>query len=118
MYDRSHTVCVDCPALCCKDLAIPTKRPRTRDQIDEMKWYLHFDTVSAIIVRRRWYLLINGRCMHLDDNDLCTIYEDRSYVCRQHNPPECERFSEFCEILIETPDELEQYLKPKADRPK
>jgi len=111
--DKKKNVCLECPSLCCRDLSIPTTRPRTRFDIDQMKWYLHFDTVSVYVRNHRWYLLIKGKCMYLGEDTLCTNYENRPDVCREHNPPDCERYADFFDVMITTPDELDEFLKPK-----
>jgi len=108
------SICIKCEAPCCRNLAMPTTRPRTRFDIGQMKWYLHFDVVKVFIRHHRWYYLIDGsRCMYLDENNMCTKYEERMDVCRDHNPPECELFGEFWDVMITTPEELDEYLKPK-----
>ncbi len=112
-------ICIECDAPCCQDLAIPTTRPRSRYEIDQMKWYLHFDVVKVFIRHHRWYLLIEGsRCKYLDKNSMCTRYDARPQVCRDHNPPACERFGEFWDVMITTPEELDAYLKPKKRKGK
>jgi Fe-S-cluster containining protein len=109
--EGSRRACVDCPALCCHDLAIEILRPRLREDIDNLKWHLHFDTVHVAIRHRQWYLVVNGRCIYLDENNLCTIYDRRPDTCRDHNPPDCEKYGLWYHVWIETPDELEDYLK-------
>ena len=111
--------CIKCEAPCCQNLAMPTTRPRTRYDIDLMKWYLHFDVVKVFIRHRTWYYLIDGsRCMYLDENGMCTKYEERMDVCRDHYPPECELFGEFWDVIMTTPEDLDEYLKPKRRRKK
>lgn len=107
----SRRECSSCSALCCKDLAILICKPRTRREIDSLKWQLHFDTVSVCIRNRRWYLVIKGRCIYLSRNGLCRIYDRRPSRCRRHNPPECEFFGQWYDVKLSTPDELEVYLK-------
>ena len=103
-------VCMSCPAICCHDLAMMTTRPRTRDDIEDLKWHLHYDTVHVCIRNHRWYIMVKGRCIYLSRNNLCKRYESRPEKCRKHNPPECERFGSWYETLISTPEELENYL--------
>jgi len=111
--EGSQTACADCPALCCHDLAIPIDRPRLREDIDDLKWKLRYDTVHVAIRNRRWYLVVNGRCIYLDENNLCTIYEQRPDTCRNHNPPDCERFGRWYQYWIDSPDGLDEYLAGK-----
>ena len=102
--------CGRCPALCCKNLSIRILRPRTKAEIEDLKWQLHFDTVRVYIRNNRWYELVEGRCMYLTEDNRCEVYPDRPDVCRRHNPPECEFFGKYYDIMIETPDQLEAHL--------
>jgi len=111
--DGSKRACVNCPALCCHDLALAIERPRLKGDIDDLAWQLHYDTVHVAIRHRQWYLVVNGRCIYLDKNNLCTIYDQRPANCRDHNPPECEKYGLWYETWIETPDELRAYLRGK-----
>ena len=106
--------CVNCSAFCCKNLAMEIGKPTNKKEIEDLKWQLHFDTVKVYIHRRKWYQWVAGKCMYLDSNDRCTIYEERPQICRKHNPPDCEHFGAFYDIMIKTPDELEAYLESKS----
>ena len=88
-------------------------KPTTKKEIDDLKWHLYFDTVKVYILHRCWHLLIKGRCRYLRRNNLCSIYERRPSTCRRHNPPDCERFADFYDVMLSTPEELEEYLKGK-----
>jgi Fe-S-cluster containining protein len=109
-------VCRECNALCCRDLAMMTTRPRTRDEIDDLKWHLHYDTVNVCIRNHRWYIVVKGKCIYLSRNNLCKIYDRRPEKCRRHNAPECERFGSWYDLLIETPEGLERYLREGRKR--
>jgi len=109
-------VCLECPSICCKDLAIEISRPRSKHDIEELKWQLHFDTVRVFIAKRRWHLLVKGTCMYLGPDGLCTIYERRPAKCREHNPPDCERFGQYWDVMISTPEELKRYLASAKPR--
>jgi len=111
---RSNAKCDGCPSLCCRDLAMQTTKPRAKADIEEMKWELHFDTVQVYIRSHRWYLLIKGKCIYLDEDNLCRIYSRRPSRCRRHNPPNCERFGKYYDVLISTPEELDQYFNGRA----
>lgn len=107
---KQGNVCLECEATCCRDLAVMITRPRTREEIDVLKWQLHFDTVRVFIRKHRWHVLTKGRCIYLSPENLCTNYEQRSEICRDHQPPDCERYGEYYDILLETPEELETHL--------
>lgn len=106
----SSSKCRGCSADCCHDLSFSITRPRTRYEKDKLRWHLHFDTVNVYIRNRRWHALIKGKCIYLDKNNKCTIYPKRSDICRDHMPPHCERYGKWYDIMISTPEELDQYL--------
>ena len=108
---KQDAVCIKCPAPCCKDLVIPTNKPRTKDEIEELKWHLHFDTVRIAIRSYRWYLTIKGRCIYLGKNNLCRNYENRPKKCKDHMPPDCEKYGKWYDLFLNTPEELEEYLQ-------
>ena len=103
-------VCIECPAVCCTDLAIPISKPKTQDEVDELKWQLQYDTVHVAIRDRRWFVVVKGTCIYLGDDKLCTIYDGRPPRCRKHKPPNCERFGSWYDALITTPEELDRHL--------
>ena len=49
---------------------------------------------------------------------LVTQYDELMDVCRDHNPPECELFGEFWDVMMTTPEDLDEYLRPKRKRKK
>lgn len=105
--------CCACPAICCRDLAMSIGKPHTKEEIEDLKWQVRFDTVDIFIKSHHWYLRVKGKCMYLGKNNLCEIYEQRPDKCKEHKAPNCERFGEYHEVLIRTPDELVAYLETK-----
>jgi len=110
---KKKNICIDCPAYCCRDLSIPTKKPKNKHEIEEIKWYLHFNTVQVYIRSRRWYLLIKGKCMYLGKNNLCKIYDDRHQVCRDHTSGFCEINGDWYDCIFTSPDEIEKFFNKK-----
>lgn len=112
----SDSACRACPALCCYNLAISVTKPRTKQELQEFRWQLYFDTVRVFITSHRWHLLVDGKCIYLDRNNTCKIYEDRPDKCRRHNPSDCERFGPYYDVLISTPEELDAYFAKEKRR--
>lgn len=102
--------CVECDAPCCRDITMLITRPRTKTDVNELTQYLHYDTAKVFIRNNKWYLTFEGRCIYLSKNNLCKKYRKRPSRCRRHNPPECERFALWYDVLISTPEDLEGYL--------
>lgn len=95
---------------------MPIDKPKTADDVEELKWELQYDTISVFIRSHRWYRMIKGRCMYLDRNNRCKIYDRRPQRCRQMKPPECEHFGEFYQVLLTTPEQLDAYLAERKRR--
>jgi Fe-S-cluster containining protein len=108
-----HENCEGCPAICCHNLAMHIGKPENKFEMEELRWQLQFDTVKVYIKSRRWYQIVEGKCMYLDKDNRCSIYDHRMDKCREHNPPHCERYGKFYDIMINTPDELNEYITKK-----
>lgn len=113
---RSNNYCRGCDAICCTNLAMEIGKPENRKEIEDLKWQLQFDTVRLYVRKKRWYQLVEGRCMYLSKSNFCTIYDRRPKKCRKHNPPDCERYGKFYDVMLKTPDDLENYFKKGKTR--
>lgn len=102
--------CRTCGAKCCHDLVMPIDRPKTPGDVDELKWELQYDAIAVFIRSHRWYRFIRTRCLYLDRLDRCTRYQTRPKRCRTHQPTNCEKFGEFYDAMINTPEELDDFL--------
>jgi Fe-S-cluster containining protein len=105
--------CEDCPALCCRDLAMLIPKPRTKSEISDIRWFLHYQKVEICIRSNRWYIVVKTKCRYLNRNNRCTNYEERDETCRRHNPPDCEKFGAWYQTRMTTPEELDEYLESK-----
>lgn len=107
---RKNEYCRGCPAVCCNNLAMGIGKPENKKEVEDLKWQLQFDTVRVYIRKRRWYQLVEGRCIHLGEDNFCTIYQKRPQKCRLHNPPNCERYGKYYDVMFKSPADLEGYL--------
>ncbi|MCK4916823.1 MAG: YkgJ family cysteine cluster protein [Candidatus Omnitrophica bacterium] len=114
--EPDNKYCKKCSAICCKNLAVEINRPRNKFEVENLKWQLHFDTVKVYLHNRKWHQLVEGTCIYLSKDDRCTIYETRPDKCREHNPPECEFFGKYYDIMFNNPQELTDYLKSKKSK--
>jgi Fe-S-cluster containining protein len=110
---KSNEYCKGCPAICCTNLAMEIGKPENKKEVEDLKWQLQFDTVKVYIRKNRWYQLVEGRCMYLSEDNFCTIYKQRPKKCRTHNPPNCERYGKYYDVMLENPKDLEKYLTSK-----
>lgn len=59
-----------------------------------------------------WYLLVQNRCMHLGENNLCGIYENRPQICRDYTTANCEYDDEWVyDHYWETAEQIEEYAE-------
>ncbi len=107
---ENKNLCKACKAPCCRGITMLITKPRTKTEINELTQYLHFDTASVFIRNSKWYLMFDGKCIYLSGNNLCKKYTKRPPRCRRHNPPACERFEQWYDVLISTPEEFQDYL--------
>jgi len=106
-----------CRALCCKDIVNRISAPRTKADFDELYWFLCHDRVAVYIEGRRWHLLIDVPCLHLDDQFRCTIYRKRPNVCRLHPEENCEYTGELdFEEFMRVPADLKAHMKRRGLR--
>jgi len=104
-----------CEARCCGYVATKIDAPRTKMDFDELYWFLCHENVEVFIESRRWYLLFNTPCRHLDGRSRCAVYPSRPHVCRQHAEAECEFWGEEDRKLrMRSPGDLRRYLKRRG----
>lgn len=110
---KDPDVCLKCDAPCCNEIVMEVHRPRTKAEIEELEQYLYFETACIYISKRGWHVMFKGRCMYLGKDNLCAKYDSRPGRCRNHVPPDCERFGKWYDVIFETPEEYRRYLKGK-----
>jgi len=85
--------CDQCDATCCRYMAIQIDRPVDGRDIDDIRWYLlHRDVSVCIDAEGDWFVAFDTPCEALGDDGLCSRYDTRPQLCRDHGqPPEsCE----------------------------
>ncbi len=115
LVNPSNEKCIGCAALCCHDLTLPVPPPTNEAIIAHLKWRLHFDTVKIGIIKEDWFMMVVGRCMFLDEQNMCSIYETRPQQCQDYNPPFCERYFKAYDRIFSSPMELDAYLAEQAN---
>ena len=85
-----HPSCAQCTALCCKYVTHEIKRPRDKEDLDNLRWMMIHQGINVMIMSRTWYLKIDAVCQHLQPDNLCGIYETRPQACRDYMPDPCD----------------------------
>jgi Fe-S-cluster containining protein len=110
--------CQTCAGLCCRYFALPIETPRTREDYDDIRWYLCHKDISVFVEKGDWYLRVNSKCRHLSDKKhTCLIYDKRPKICRKYRHVNCDAVpGEYEYTLHFTSDrEMEEYIRVKFD---
>lgn len=83
-------LCEHCTAACCRYLAIPLEKPRSRRDYDDIRWYLLHENILVFVEDGDWYIQFQTKCKKLGANNMCTIYETRPEICAEYEPKDCD----------------------------
>ena len=111
-------LCEECTGLCCRYFALPIETPEDRDDYDDIRWYLCHEDVSVFVEDGDWYVNIDNKCKHLNDETyMCEIYNTRPRICRKYKAGDCDLIEgEYDYELHFTDDkQMEEYIKVKFD---
>lgn len=115
---KKTCLCEKCTGLCCRYIALPIDTPDTREDFDNIRWYLCHEDISVFVEDGDWYINIKNKCKHLcEESNRCNIYPQRPTICRKHEAKGCEFDSdEYGYDLHFTDDQqMYEYMKVKFD---
>ena len=110
--------CDKCSGLCCRYFALPLETPETREDFDDIRWYLCHEDITVFVEDGDWYLNVKNKCRHLSDGShRCLIYAKRPGICRKYKHADCDFVEgEYDYELHFTSDkEMEEYIRIKFD---
>ncbi len=109
--------CGSCTGLCCRYFALPIDAPETREDFDDIRWYLAHKGISIFVEDGSWYISMKNECRHLSGTNRCAIYECRPLICRRYKRADCDHAEgEYDYELHFTSDrEMEEYIRIKFD---
>jgi len=101
----------ECEAKCCRYVAIVIDTPRSKNDFENIRWFVsHENTYVSKDRDDDWLLEFATPCKHLKDN-LCAIYENRPLICRNYDPDQCERNdNESIKLRFSSPEEVDRYV--------
>ncbi len=113
--------CKDCKAGCCKHVALPIEKPRSKQDYDFIRWYLlHQDVNVYIDSDKSWMIEFKTPCLNLDKNFQCKDYNNRPKICKDFPPKDelCEFFHKgpVYNKLFTTAEQLESFLAKKKKK--
>ncbi len=76
---KDANLCEFCSAKCCKYIALPIDTPETREDFDNLRWYIMHGsgTINVFVEEDQWYLMIHQACQHLLPDNRCGVYHTR-----------------------------------------
>lgn len=75
---------------CCTYLTQQIPTPRSKQDFDHLLWQISHQNVQIYKDEDGWYLLVNNKCLQLQPDGRCGIYETRPQVCREYSNDYCE----------------------------
>ncbi|NOZ85309.1 MAG: YkgJ family cysteine cluster protein [Deltaproteobacteria bacterium] len=117
--DGQLAVCKACKAACCRYISIAISPPRTREDFDNLRWYLLHQGVSIFQDQDGdWMVNVPTGCRMLKKDYTCMIYEDRPGACRDYDANECENTEQEGNYknYFEDENDLEDYLDKRWHR--
>jgi len=103
--------CDECRGECCRVLVIEIDTPKTRDDYEDIKWYLYHPGVSVYIdMNNAWNVQFNTKCKYLDENGRCLIYDKRPPVCKKAKVEECQKNKREVKYFFASVEEYEAWL--------
>lgn len=113
--------CHDCPAKCCRYIALQIDAPTTPEDYDQIRWYLLHQDVVVWVDDGDWHLEFRARCKVLQPDNTCGAYDTRPGICREYGSPEngpCEYYSEGndFELLFDSAEEFESYARVQIEK--
>ena len=129
---KSANLCESCTAKCCQYFALPIETPETREEFDNLRWYMYHGgptdpanpargQVQVFVDDDTWFLMVNQPCRHLQPDNRCGVYDIRPQICRNYTTKSCEYDGDgLYDLFFETPEQLHEYaiaMLPPEPRP-
>ena len=105
-------LCEYCTAKCCRYFALPLDAPEDLADFEFIRWFLLHERATIFREDETWYLLVHTVCRHLQDNNMCGIYETRPQVCRDYSTKDCEYEDDWTyDFYLERPEQVAEYCE-------
>jgi len=112
-------ICQKCGAKCCRYVALEIDKPKKKSDFQNIRWYVAHSGVWVYVDDGEWHLAFDAVCDHLDENNRCTIYDERPDICRQYSGDTCEGTGDLShQHEFHTVEEVEEYLKTRKKKKK
>lgn len=109
--------CSLCTAsICCTYITQHIDTPRSKMDFEHLLWQISHEHIRVYKDEDGWTLLVESKCLHLQVNGDCGIYENRPTICREHTNDYCEYDApseDGFELYFSNYDELRAYCKKR-----
>jgi Fe-S-cluster containining protein len=106
--------CDQCTGDCCKYIAIEIDTPESREDFENIKWYLCHGNVTVYQDwEDSWLVEFKTNCKYLADDNRCKIYESRPQICRDHDMGNCVKNGEGEpeKVIFRSIEDVEKHIK-------
>ncbi len=77
-------------SICCTYITQHIDTPRTKLEFEHLLWQISHQNIRVYKDEDGWTLLVESKCLHLQINGDCGIYDNRPTICRDHTNDYCE----------------------------
>ena len=103
---------------CVSAMALPIEKPKDWEDFEFIRWYLLHEHTAIFTDDGSWYLLVQNRCRHLGEDNLCGIYETRPQICRDYTTKNCEYEDDWVyDHYFEAPEQVDFAPVPQSIEP-
>jgi len=102
--------------LCCTYITQQIDTPTKKTEFEHLLWQVSHKNVEIYKDEDGWYLLIAGRCDHIQTDGRCGIYDARPEICRHYSNDYCEFDASSApgfDLYFRNYDELLSYCKKR-----
>ena len=64
--------------------------PRSKSDFDHLLWQISHENINIYQDDDGWYIMFKSKCLHLQPDGGCGIYDIRPQICRDHDNDFCE----------------------------
>ncbi|HHH75873.1 MAG TPA: YkgJ family cysteine cluster protein, partial [Phycisphaerae bacterium] len=82
--------CGTCGGKCCRYFCFEIDEPDDVDEFEDVRWYLYHEGVTVHVDEGDWFISIANRCNSLNDDNTCSVYDNRPLICRKYSQSHCD----------------------------
>ena len=87
----SENKCSYCTgSICCTYITQQIDTPKSKKDYEHLLWQVSHENIRIYKDEDGWTLLVEAKCLHLQLDGGCGIYETRPAICREHTNDYCE----------------------------